>query len=187
VPIGAWAAAAYVERKVDALVLTPTFRLAGDYASGDDGGATYRQFDPLLPDVHPLHGAMDVLAWSNSIQASARVSVVPWQEGQAAVEYRYARLANERGTWVDAYLLEVGRGQASQGASAELGHEVDAWASWRPWPALDLAAGYSLFALGDGARAMMAAKLRGGVQPDGAIDAARFAHFAYVQATLRAP
>jgi hypothetical protein len=182
--VAAWAAAAWVERRVDAIVWTPSLRLEGDYASGDDRGGTYRQFDPILPDVHAWHGAMDALAWSNAAQASARVTLSPWTEERVALEYRYARLADASGEWLDAYLGAVGRGNASD---AELGHEVDASATWRPWRELDLALGYSVMALGDGARAILAAQDRGARQADGSIATAPIAHAAYAQATLRVP
>jgi hypothetical protein len=181
--VAAWAAAAYVERRVDALVLSPTFRIGGDYATGDDAGGTYKQFDPILPDVHALHGMLDALAWSNTVQASARVTVEPWTDGRVAVEYRYARLADGAGEWRNAYLGPVGPGRGPE----ELGHEVDLWAMWRPWPALDLVAGYSIFALGDGAQRILSAESRGAWQPDGTIATSPLEHGAYVQATLRVP
>jgi hypothetical protein len=178
--LSAWAAAGYVEKKIDGLALSPVLRLEADYASGDDGrSGTYRQFDPLLPDLRELHGAMDLFAWSNTAQASARLSVVPFTEGRAALEYRYARLAQSVGDWESGYLTAVAAGRP--GAGTELGHEVDVWASWRPWPALDLLAGYSLFAAGDGAKGALAAVLGPDLTP------APVSHFGYVQATLRVP
>jgi hypothetical protein len=181
--VAAWAAAAYVEKRVDALVLTPTLRLGGDYATGDDGGSKYKQFDPILPDVHALHGMLDALAWSNTVQGSARVTLEPWTDGRVSVEYRYARLADGAGEWRNGYLGAVGSGRGGE----ELGHEVDLWSLWRPWPSMDLVAGYSLLALGDGARSILSAQSRGAWQPDGTIATAPLAHGAYVQATLRVP
>jgi hypothetical protein len=181
--VAAWAAAGYVEKKLEGVALTPTLRLEADYASGDDGGSTYRQFDPLLPDVHTLHGGMDLLSWSNTAEASARVSAVPWAEGRVAVEYRYARLAESTGEWLDGYLGVIGHGRAG----TELGHEVDAWTSWRPWPVLELSLGYSLFVVGDGARAILKAVESSSVTANGTIEPASLAHFGCVQATLRVP
>ena len=181
--IGAWAAAGYVEKAFDDVVLFPTLRLEGDYASGDDGGSTYRQFDPLLPDVRTLHGAMDLFAWSNTTQGSARVTVVPWTEGKIAVEYRYAHLAQSSGEWIHGYLGEVGRGRAG----TELGHEIDAWASWRPWAPLELVANYSVFVMGDGAKAILNAVENEAVRSRGSLTAGNVAHQALLQVTVRGP
>lgn len=181
----AYAAAAYLSKRLDRLALTPTVRLGGAYASGDDGSGAYKQFDPLLPDTHVLHGAMDVFAWSNELEGKARVTVVPVTDTSIAVEYRYAQMARAGGEWLDAYLVSVGR--VAGNASTSLGHEIDAALTWRPWTALDLAAGYSLFLLGDGARTLLAAQGRGALEPDGTYDPSGVAHYAYLQATLHVP
>jgi hypothetical protein len=68
-----------------------------------------------------------------------------------------------------------------------LGHEVDASLSWRPWPVLELVGGYSLFVLGDAARAMLAAVENESVLSNGSTVPASLAHFGYLQATLRIP
>jgi hypothetical protein len=183
--IAAYAGAAYVEKKLDTIALAPFARVGIDYASGDDGGSgTYRQFDPLLPDVHTLHGAMDALAWSNVVDGYARIGVIPATDVHASVEYRYARMADAHGEWLGAYLTAIGRGS---GGSSELGHEIDAMVDWKPWPVLDLAAGYSLFVVGDGARAALAAEGRGATQADGSVVPSSLAHFGYLQATVNVP
>ena len=179
--VTAWAGAGYVEKTMGAVPLSPALRLEADAATGSVPlRSGHAQFDPILPDVHELHGAMDLFAWSNTVQASARASVVPWSEGGAAVEYRYVRLL-EDGTWLDSYLNQV----AVAGAGTELGHEVDAWASWRPWPVLNLVAGYSALILSEGAKELLApTPFEGPARP---AYTASLAHFAYVQATLRMP
>jgi hypothetical protein len=181
----AYAGAAYISKRLERVALTPTIRLGGAYASGDDGNGTYKQFDPLLPDTHVLHGAMDVFSWSNEIEGNARVTIVPAAETSVAVEYRYAQMANAGGEWVDAYLVSVGH--VTGNASTSLGHEFDAIFTWRPWTALDLVAGYSLYLLGDGARTILAAEGRGATGADGSADPTGVAHYAYLQATLRVP
>jgi len=181
--VAAYAGAGYVEKKLGDVVLSPSLRVEADYASGGGTGATYKQFDPLLPDVHTLHGAMDELAWSNTMQLSARASIVPWSDGHAAIEYRYAQLASASGEWIDGYLGEIARGRGG----GVLGHEVDTWVSWRPWPVLELVGGYSLFVLGDAARAMMSAVENESVLAGGTVVPASLAHFGYLQATLRIP
>jgi hypothetical protein len=104
-----------------------------------------------------------------------------------AVEYRYVR-SLDGGSWLDAYLSPV----TYYGlANAERGQEIDAWASWRPWPVLDLVGGYSLLVLSDDAREALSPPVKGlpGVQPPPPISpyTASLSHFAYLQATLRVP
>jgi hypothetical protein len=154
------------------------------YASGDSGSGTYRAFDPLLPDVHRWHGAMELFAWTNEEEVNARVGVVPWTDGGAAVEYRYVRLAQADGAWRTAYLTTIGSAPGNR--DAELGHEVDAMVRWSPWEPLLLEAGYSLFFLGDGARAILAANAIGR-ETAAALSVERVSQFAYGQATLRLP
>ena len=177
----AYAGAGYLEKTLDSLTLSPSLRLEADYASGGTPDGSRTPFDPILPDVHTLHGAMDLFAWSNTVQASARIGVVPWQWGEAAIEYRYVRLA-ETGAWLDAYLNRVGTG----GYGAELGHEVDAWVSWRPWPVLELGGGYSAFVLSGDAQYFLSTTAAAGGGARGEYTAS-IAHFAYAQATLRVP
>jgi hypothetical protein len=182
---GAWAAAGHVAFAPDGVMLHPSLQIGGDYASGETGDATYRTFDPLLPDVHRWNGAMDLLAWSNEAEASARAALVPWTDGAAAVEYRYARLAQPEAAWRSAYLTTIGT--APRNTDASLGHEIDAMVSWSPWEPVALEAGYSIFLLGDGARAILAADGIGKAQPGGAVSTEAISHFAYLQASLRVP
>ncbi len=197
--ISAWAASAHVQKLVDQLILTPTFRIAGSYASGDDGKGAYKQFDPLLADPQRFHGQMDLFAWSNMMDASARVTTVPWTDTSLAVEYRYARLAESRGEWVGGYLTSVGSstvppavttGLASPSTStgsSELGHEIDVVFAYRPWLPLELRAGWSGLLLGDGAKDVMAAHARGKSDAQNRITPADLAQYGYVQATLNVP
>jgi hypothetical protein len=172
----AWAAAGHVGYTFEYVRMLPTVRLGAAYASGDDGNASKReQFDPLLPDVHEWHGAMDLFAWSDEWEANARVAIAPWTDGVAAVEYRYAQLAAAGGSWVSSYLFTLGR--ASGSISTELGHEIDAYLAWSPWVPVELSAGYSMLVLGAGAKAALA-YVR--TPPD-------LAHYAYGQVTVRLP
>ncbi|MBV9947232.1 MAG: alginate export family protein, partial [Myxococcales bacterium] len=83
-PRSAWAAAAHVAYTFERVLWQPTARLGGSYASGDDGSGTYHAFDPIFPDTHVWHGAMDVFAWSNQIEVNGRVSAVPWTDAVVA-------------------------------------------------------------------------------------------------------
>jgi Alginate export len=180
----AWAAAGHVAYAFEGVRLHPSVQIGADYASGDSGGATYRTFDPLLPDVHRWHGAMDLFAWSNEAEANARVGIVPWTDGALAVEYRYARLAQPGAAWRTAYLTTIG--SAPGNTDATLGQEVDAMLGWSPWEPLSLELGYSIFFLGDGARAILVADGIGKLQTGG-LSTAALSQFAYVQATLHVP
>jgi hypothetical protein len=179
----AWAAAGHLAYAFPHVALLPTARLGAAYASGDHGGPTYRAFDPLLPEVHTWHGAMDLFAWSNEAEGSVRVTVTPWTDATATVEYRYARLADPAGAWRTGYLVTLGRDPLN--TKYDLGHEFDGGLSWTPWLPVELSAGYSALVLGEGARAILTANR----PPTGApgASAPTLAHFAFAQATLRLP
>jgi hypothetical protein len=172
----AWATAGHVAYAFRHVALDPTVRLGGSYASGDDGGSTYHAFDPLLPDVHTWYGAMDLFTWSNELEGNARVTAVPFTDGLASVEYRYARLAQPGGAWTTGYLNQFIGAHGS--SSADLGHEIDARLSWSPWVPVELTGGYSALIVGDGAKAVLERS---------AIQAPNLSHYAYLQATLRVP
>jgi hypothetical protein len=197
--IRAYAAAAHVSKTLAEVSLTPTFRLGGSYASGDDRSGTYRQFDPILADPQRFHGQMDLFAWSNALDVSARAQIVPWTDTSFGLEYRYARLAEASGEWIGSYMQAIGSatpppGYAQAGYApitaspdAELGHELDAVFSWRPWLPLELRAGWSGLLLGDGARNIMAAAARGRTDEVNVVTPAKIAHYAFGQATLTMP
>lgn len=172
-PRTAWAAAAHVARTFSDVVLHPEVGLAGSYASGDKDGSVYTGFDPMLPDVREWHGAMDVFAWTNEAEASVHVAAAAWTDGNASVEYRYARLAQPGAPWQSAYLLTLG--QAPNNGRASLGHEIDAALAWSPWVPVRLEAGYSVLFLGDGAQAVLRAS--GKVAPS-------VSHYAFAQARV---
>lgn len=172
----AWATAGHVGYAFEHVLLRPTARACVSYASGDHGGPTYLGFDPLLPDVRTWHGLMDLFSWSNEAEASLRVAAAPWTDGVAAVEYRYARLAQPAGSWRSGYLETIAAAPAN--TQAELGHEIDAFVGWSPWSSVELSAGYSMLVLGAGAKALLST---GAGAPPG------LAHFATAQASLRLP
>ncbi len=181
----AWAAAGHVAFAPDGVLLHPSFQVGGDYASGDTGGAKFRTFDPLLPDVHRWNGAMELFAWSNEAEANARAAIVPWTDGVLAIEYRYARLAQPGAAWRSAYLTTIGT--APGNSHADLGQEIDAMVRWSPWEPLSLELGYSIFFVGAGARAILVADGIGKVKTDGTLSTEAASQFAYLQATLRIP
>lgn len=177
-----------VARKLDGIVLTPKVRIGAAYASGDDGTGNYRAFDPILPDPNTHYGAMSSLAFSNLFEAHGALSLFPSEETRVDLEYRYARLVNATGEWLDGYLFSVGRTGGPSNAY-ELGHELDLAFRWRPLPELDIAAGYAGMLLGDGAKAILSspAVARGERQSDGSFKPADFSHFGYLSVTARVP
>jgi hypothetical protein len=164
----AWAGAGYLEKTLDSVPLAPGLRLEADAATGRATDGSHAAFDPLLPDVHELHGRMDLFAWSNTLQGSARASVVPWTDGMLAAEYRYVRFA-ETGAWLNSYLSAI-----AEAAGGESAHEIDAWASWRPWTVLELTGGFSALVLSAEARSRIGY-------------GASVSHLSYLQLTLRVP
>jgi hypothetical protein len=175
---GAWAAAGHVGYSFEHAQLLPSVRVGLAYASGDDGSATYRAFDPLLPDVHTFTGAMDLFAWSNQEEADARVAIEPWSDASLSLAYRYEQLAEPKGAWRSAYLETIGVSPTNTARS--LGHELDLVLVWTPWVPLDLTIGYSALILGDGAKNLVSATATTG-------SLASMAQFAYGQASLRIP
>ena len=180
----AYAVAGDVSRNFDGIVLSPTVKLGAAYASGQQDASHYGQFDPLYPDVQVYHGLLGAFAWSNIIDAHGSVSVVPTTDMTVTAEYRYARLASAAGEWLDTYLVSAGHGSSG---GEELGHEIDLMASYRPWPALTLAAGYSMLILGDAAKSMMAAEQRGSANSSGTLVPPDLSHYAFLQLTLNVP
>jgi len=172
----AWAAAGHVAYTFEHVLLRPSVRLGGSTASGNTAGSKYTAFDPMLPDAHVGYGAMDVFAWSNIIEGSARVSIEPWTDAVAAVEYRYAQLAQAGGAWRTDYLVTIA--PASGNTQAALGQEIDATIRWSPWAPLELAAGYSALVLGDGAKAILGSERV--APPD-------VAHYGFGRASIQLP
>jgi hypothetical protein len=188
----AYALAAHVGKTFESAPLMPTLTIGGSYASGDDthsgfnsSSSAYKQFDPILPDVHSHFGAMDIFSWSNVVEENVRLSLVPVRTTRIDVEYRYARLATAAGEWLNGYLEPVGQSDGKSGA--ELGHEIDVGFAYRPWVPFEIRAGYSMLLLGDGAREIMAAEARGAQQANGSFAPSATSHFAYLQATLNVP
>lgn len=181
----ATAGAVYVQETLRRVVMTPTIRASASYASGDDGQGAYKQFDPLLPDVHVHHGTMDLFAWSNLVDASGRVTIEPIDHLDVSAEYRYMHLASSNGEWIHGYLGAVGTPTGS--GETELGHEIDLSFSIHPWAPLTLSGGYGMLVLGDGARTALAGRTRGAPQPNGTFAPSDLAHAGMLQVRLAAP
>jgi hypothetical protein len=175
----AWAATANLGYAFEHVQFDPALAVGVAYASGDDGGSTYRAFDPMLPDVHTdVNGAMDLFAWSNIQEVFGRVSIAPWADAVASLGYRYVTLAEPGGAWRSAYLETIA--QFAGNTARVLGNEGDAVLTWSPWVPVNLTAGYSALFLGQGAREVLETSSR-------AMFPSQVAHFAYAQATLRVP
>jgi hypothetical protein len=182
----AYAVAGDASRRFDGIVLTPTVKIGAALASGGRSSSQYNQFDPLYPDVQVYHGLLGAFAWSNLIDARGSVDIVPTANLHVSAEYHYARMLDTNsGEWLDTYLVVAG--SAAGTTSAELGHEVDLVVTYRPWPALDIAAGYALLILGDGAKQMMLAENRASLNSSGVLVPPDLSHYAFVQLTLNVP
>lgn len=191
--IAAFMGRASVEKTFDTIYWDPTLSLGGTVASGHDGGTVYRQFDPLLPDVHRFHGLSDLFGSSNVGDIHGGLSVAPNEDTRLAFEYRYLRFFDSQGEWISAYTTTVGRGATS----TDLGHELDLSFRWRVWKKLELDAQYSFLVLGDGAKSVMTRMGRtnndvvlgslGTVNASGLNQTADFAQMGLVQATVRIP
>jgi hypothetical protein len=181
----AYAAIGDASRTFDGVVLAPTIKIGASYASGGKSGTQYNQFDPLYPDVQTYHGLLGAFAWSNLIDVHGSVTIVPTTDMRIMAGYRYARLADKSGDWLDTYLVPVAPGGVA--TSEELGHEVDVLLSYRPWPAFVMSAGYSLLVLGQGAKDALTAEQRTSKNGTGTLVPPDLAHYAFLQLTLTVP
>ena len=162
------------------------FAAEGGYASGDDAergadgtvasGTTFERFDPIVPETHEHFGQMDLLAWSNAIEAGGEVSAKPDEELLMALGYSFLGLADPADRWTTGTLAAVGA--APDNASSIIGHEVDARLEYRPLDAVAFTGGYGLCVLGDGGKAVLNAAGRGDRD---------MLHYGYLQAELKAP
>lgn len=177
--LSAWAVAGDVSW-LTALPGDFEFGVEGAYASGQDGAepgdSTFHRFDPILPEVHEHYGMMDLVTWSNLIEASGFVAASPFDEGRLRLGLSFLGLAEPTGQWSAGSGIPVG--SSSTNASRVLGYEGDLRFVVTPWDPLSLEAGYGLLVAGDGAQDILYAAGRG--EPD-------LLHFGYVQARLRAP
>jgi hypothetical protein len=166
----------------------PTFGALASYATGDDGpkgpSETLRRFDPILPEVHDVHGKMELYGWSNLVEVGARIGLSPIDELDAMLEYRLVALAEPGGRWSTAALVPVGADPANE--ARMLGHEIDVTLGISPWDPIRFAAGYGLFVFGDGAKAILVAANR--CVPEGAAcEPPSLQSWAFVHAIVAAP
>ena len=196
--IAAWAAYAHISKTVDQLALSPTFKITGSYASGDDDSSgKYKQFDPLLADPQRFHGQTDLFGWSNLEDIGAGVKLLPWNDTALHLDYRYARLAEAKGEWINGYQRAIGQQAARPGGAGftptttfvpeahELGHEVAMTFAWRPVAPFEMRLGYSALFMGDAARDVMSAHRRGRIEDDGSVRTSAVTHYAYLQTELK--
>jgi hypothetical protein len=167
-----------------------TFGADGAYATGDKGSFSakepQRRFDPILPDEHQTIDPMNMFAWSNIMAVGGTIGVTPVDKQNALANgdrvefsmqagYHFVNLAEPKGRWTTAQTIPVGAEGESK--SRTLGHEADIRLRVSPWRAIEFEGGYGFFLFGDKARAILLDASR----------PARWQHWAYLQAVVRAP
>jgi hypothetical protein len=157
------------------------------YASGQKPGSDkVTRFDPILPDVRGVHGAMGLYGWSNMAELGASVGFTPWRESRVTLGWRNVSLAEPSDQWVSASLLSIGRDPGN--GARTLGNEIDAALAYSPWEPLSLATGYGLFVTAEGAKAVLVRTGRVEADDRGRAGAAPgLQHYGYLQATLTVP
>jgi hypothetical protein len=183
--ISAFAAAARVSLQT-ALPWDFRFALEGGYASGDDAeqlpdgtvdtGTSLERFDPIVPETHEHFGQMDLLGWSNAVDAGGEVSAKPDEEILMALGYSFLGMAEPADRWTTGNLMAVGA--APDNESPVIGHEIDARLEYSPLRAVTFIGGYGLCVLGKGGKAVLEAAGRG--ERD-------LLYYGFVQAELKAP
>ncbi len=129
--------------------LTPRLDIGFDYATGDEDNTDgdTETFQVLFPTNHKHFGYADLAAWSNILDLHGGVSAKPHDDVRFSIDFHYLRLADEMGGWFSASGAQVRPGQ--QGASKDLGNELDFAVEWQTTESLALLAGYSRFLAGD--------------------------------------
>ncbi len=149
----------------------PRVSLEVAWASGDDDldDGDAGTFQTLFPNGHLHLGDADVVAFSNIFQVRAGAEVSPIEDVTFALDYHHFRLDDEEGGWFAPQGMAVIR-PGAEGASDELGDEIDLRVRWQATGALAIEAGYAHFFPGEFVR---------DTGDDPSVD------FAYLQADLR--
>lgn len=129
--------------------LTPRFDIGFDYATGDEDNTDgdTETFQVLFPTNHAYYGYADLAAWSNILDLHGGVTTKPHDDVELSLDFHHLRLADEMGGWFNASGAQVRPG--ADGASKDLGNEIDLLAKWQTTRSLALLAGYSRFLAGD--------------------------------------
>ncbi len=180
----AFAVSGHIASTFGRVRLSPTVRVGGSYASGDDGAGEYKQFDPMLPDVRTFYGPASFVAGSNLVEGHVRLGLVPFADTALSFGYHMLRLAESKGEWLNGYLLPVGRGSTG---SADLGHQGDVGFSWVPWSPVTVSLGYTLLVLGDGAKGVMGTQGRGGAVSSTLVSPPSLTQYGFLQIGVRLP
>ena len=145
----AWAFAVKGGYTVEEASWKPRFGVEVDYASGNDDptdGDT-ETFQTLLPTNHLHYGYIDLVAWSNILAFRGSVEVRPAEKLLVTLDYHHFRLDDEEGGWMNAGGATIRPG--ANGASKDLGDEIDLQLTWDATDSLSLLAGWAHFFAGD--------------------------------------
>lgn len=168
-----------------------TFGAQGAYASGgqDDDGeivtradgqqvnlGTSHAFDPILPDTTAHFGPSGFYSWTNVIEGGLDVAARPIDELLFRLTYRVLGSA-DAGNWFTSSLFPVG---TTPGTSL-LGNIAAFDFRARPWPWLDLGAGYWIMVNTDAAKETFE---NARTFP---VEAPDFSEMAFLDARLRLP
>jgi hypothetical protein len=107
--------------------MRPRVGIEIDYASGDNcrvACGKANTFDNLFPTNHFKFGAMDLMAWKNSVVYAAVVDVKPSPVSKLQVDFRILRLANHLDNWYRASQGVYGA-TAATNTSSSIGRELD--------------------------------------------------------------
>jgi alginate export protein len=125
--INAWAGAFRAGYTFEPVPMRPRIGIEIDYASGDNCKAACGKantFDNLYPTNHFKFGAMDLMAWKNSVVYAAVFDVKPDAVSKIQVDFRILRLANHLDNWYRASQGIYGA-TAATNTSSSIGRELD--------------------------------------------------------------
>ena len=109
------------------------------------GGSKSTEFFNFYPTNHVHYGIMDLFGWRNLRDLEAGFNFVPAKPLQFVATYHFFQLHQASGRWSNAGGANVGIGWDPNNTENNLGHEIDAVLTYRPWEPLMFRPGYGVF------------------------------------------